>query len=92
MRSELMPFNLGPVEMLFVMVVLLLLFGARRLPELGSGLGRGIREFRRTVREVKDEIATADPSQQLSGQSTWVRGRPSEAGNAASPDATGGRS
>lgn len=51
-----MPFNLGPLEMVFVLVVLLLVFGAKRLPELGSGLGKGIREFRRTLRDVNDEI------------------------------------
>jgi sec-independent protein translocase protein TatA len=51
-----MPFNLGPVELIFVMVVLLLVFGAKRLPELGSGLGKGIREFKRSVRDMNDEI------------------------------------
>ena len=38
--------NIGPTEMIFLMVILLLIFGAKRLPELGSGLGKGIREFK----------------------------------------------
>jgi sec-independent protein translocase protein TatA len=59
--GDAMPFNLGPMEMLFVMVVLLLLFGAKRLPELGSGLGKGIREFKRTMHEVK-EIGATEPA------------------------------
>ncbi|HSJ24082.1 MAG TPA: twin-arginine translocase TatA/TatE family subunit [Longimicrobiales bacterium] len=56
-----MPFNLSPMEMLFVMVVLLLLFGSKRLPELGSGLGKGIREFKRTIRDVNTEITAPEP-------------------------------
>jgi sec-independent protein translocase protein TatA len=51
-----MPFHLGPLEMVFVVLVLLLLFGGRKLPELGRGLGRGIFEFKRTVSDVTAEI------------------------------------
>lgn len=51
-----MPFSLGPTEMIFIMVLLLLVFGAKRLPELGSGLGKGIREFKRSMTEIKGEI------------------------------------
>ena len=39
-------FNLGPWEILLVLVVVLVLFGAKRLPELARGLGLGINEFR----------------------------------------------
>ena len=56
-----MPFNLGPMELILVMVVLLLLFGAKRLPELGSGLGRGIREFKRSMSEIKEEVSRVEP-------------------------------
>ena len=56
-----MPFNLGPMEMILVMVVLLLVFGAKRLPELGSGLGKGIREFKRSMRDIKDEVDREEP-------------------------------
>ncbi|HUF51333.1 MAG TPA: twin-arginine translocase TatA/TatE family subunit [Longimicrobiales bacterium] len=55
-----MPFNLGPMELILVMVVLLLLFGAKRLPELGSGLGRGIREFKRSISDIKEEVTRVD--------------------------------
>src|SRR5688572_18752292 len=54
------PFNLGPMELVFVLVVLLLLFGAKRLPELGSGLGKGIREFKRSMSDIKGEIERTD--------------------------------
>lgn len=53
-----MPFigNLGPTEMIFIMAILLIVFGAKRLPELGSGLGKGIREFKRSMREIGNDI------------------------------------
>jgi sec-independent protein translocase protein TatA len=51
-----MPFSLGPTVMIFIMVVLLLIFGAKRLPELGSGLGKGIREFKRSMTDIKGEM------------------------------------
>ena len=41
-----MPFGISPVELLIVLVIVLLLFGAKRLPEIGRGLGSSIREFR----------------------------------------------
>lgn len=51
-----MPFSLGPMEMILIMLALLLVFGAKRLPELGSGLGKGIREFKRSLNEIKAEV------------------------------------
>ena len=60
-----MPFNLGPLEMVFVLVVLLLVFGAKRLPELGSGLGKGIREFKRSMTDIKEEINRPDAPNQI---------------------------
>jgi sec-independent protein translocase protein TatA len=60
-----MPFNLGPTEMIFVLVVLLLVFGAKRLPELGSGLGKGIREFRRSMKDITSEIERGDEPERI---------------------------
>ena len=48
--------NIGPTEMIFLMIILLLIFGAKRLPELGSGLGKGIREFKKSMREINSEV------------------------------------
>ena len=41
-----MPFTMGPTELIVVLVIALALFGARKLPEVGGAVGRGIREFR----------------------------------------------
>ena len=49
-------FNLGPMEMVLVVLVILLLFGAKRLPGLAKGLGQGIREFKGAVDGAKKEI------------------------------------
>lgn len=57
--------NIGPVEMVFVLVLLLLIFGAKRLPELGSGLGKGIREFKRSISDIKDEVDRPERPNQI---------------------------
>ncbi|MGD9762659.1 MAG: twin-arginine translocase TatA/TatE family subunit [Candidatus Binatia bacterium] len=48
-------FGLGVGEMLVILVIVLIIFGAGKLPEIGEGLGRGIRSFRREVKRP-DEI------------------------------------
>lgn len=46
----------GMGEMVLIFLVVLLLFGAKRLPEIGSALGKGIREFKSSVREIEHEL------------------------------------
>jgi sec-independent protein translocase protein TatA len=53
--------NLGMSEILMVLVIVLLVFGAKRLPEIGSSFGKGIREFKRSMKEVTDEIDRPEP-------------------------------
>jgi sec-independent protein translocase protein TatA len=48
--------SIGVPEILLILLVILILFGARRLPEIGKGLGKGIREFKKASREITDEI------------------------------------
>ncbi len=48
--------GLGIWEIILILAVLLLLFGARRLPEIGASLGKGIREFKGSVREIQDDV------------------------------------
>jgi sec-independent protein translocase protein TatA len=49
-------FGMGPMELLLVFAVILLIFGAKRLPELAQGLGKGIREFKKAMRDDADEV------------------------------------
>ena len=53
-------FNLGTGELLIIFLVILLLFGAKRLPELARGLGKGINEFKDAVETGKKEILDAE--------------------------------
>jgi TatA/E family protein of Tat protein translocase len=49
-----MPFNIGPLELVIILVIALLILGPGRLPEVGSALGKSIREFRKAATEVQD--------------------------------------
>ena len=51
--------NLGGTEIFVIVFVILLFFGAKKLPELARGLGKGIREFKDATKEVKDNIEKA---------------------------------
>lgn len=55
--------NLGFMEILLILVVVLLLFGAKRLPEIGSSFGKSIREFKRGLSDVDKSIRDADARQ-----------------------------
>jgi sec-independent protein translocase protein TatA len=48
--------GLGGPEIILILAVLLIFFGAKRIPELAKGLGKGIREFKNATSEIKEEI------------------------------------
>lgn len=48
--------NLGFTELLMILVIVLVLFGARRVPEIGASIGKGIREFKRNINDVDRQI------------------------------------
>src|SRR5215467_6926383 len=52
-------FNLGGGEIILILALVLILFGAKKLPELAKGLGTGIKEFKKATREVTDEVSSA---------------------------------
>jgi sec-independent protein translocase protein TatA len=52
--------SIGGTEILVILLVVLLLFGAKRIPEFARGLGKGIREFKSATQEIKNEINVAD--------------------------------
>lgn len=54
---------LGSAEIIGILIICLLLFGAKKIPELMKGLGTGIKEFKRASREVQDEINHAIESE-----------------------------
>ena len=48
--------NIGPAELIVILIVALVVFGPRKLPELGKSLGAGLREFRKSTQSLKDEL------------------------------------
>ena len=48
--------NLGFTELLMILVIVLVLFGARRVPEIGASIGKGIREFKKNISDADREI------------------------------------
>ena len=52
--------GLGMWEIMLIFLIILLVFGAKRLPEIGSSLGKGIREFKGSIREIERELKVPD--------------------------------
>jgi sec-independent protein translocase protein TatA len=48
--------NIGGSELFLILLVILIFFGAKKLPELAKGLGQGIREFRKAAKDVQEEV------------------------------------
>ena len=59
-------FNLGGGEIILILALILILFGARKLPELAKGLGQGIREFKKNINDATREVTaeTREPESQ----------------------------
>lgn len=51
--------GLGPWEIGLIILVVIILFGGKKLPELARGLGLGLREFKKATQEIKDEVKSA---------------------------------
>ncbi|MDT9546109.1 MAG: twin-arginine translocase TatA/TatE family subunit [Chlorobium sp.] len=52
-------FGLGGQELILILLIILLLFGAKKLPELAKGLGRGMKEFKKAQTEIEEEFNSA---------------------------------
>ncbi|HEY7381469.1 MAG TPA: twin-arginine translocase TatA/TatE family subunit [Gaiella sp.] len=70
-----MPFGIGAWEMVILLLVLLLVFGAKRLPEMGRSLGKGMREFKDSVsgKDDDDERGELPPADTASVSQTRER-------------------
>ena len=51
-----MPFNIGGPEMIIILVIILIIFGVGRLPEVGGAIGRGLKEFRKSQSGSAEDI------------------------------------
>ena len=59
-----MPFRFGPMELIIVLVVVLIIFGVGRLPEIGGAMGKAIKEFRTTQ---KNELDSSEEENEVNG-------------------------
>ena len=57
-----MPFDVSLPEMFIILIAVLLIFGPKRLPEMGRSLGRGLRQFRESVSGLDELVSTSAPS------------------------------
>jgi sec-independent protein translocase protein TatA len=70
-------FNVGPTELMVILVLALIVFGPKKLPEMGKSIGKGLREFRKAQTEIKRELSGA------------LKESPSPQGGSAAPEAAG---
>ena len=83
-----MPFNIGPLELIIVLVIALLVLGPGKLPEVGSALGKSIREFRKAATDVQDATRLDNPAPQpAQPQPMPVQQQPVAPAAGASPNA-----
>jgi sec-independent protein translocase protein TatA len=54
--------NIGMMELMVILVIVLVLFGAKRIPEISASFGKGIREFKKNVNEVERSITEPEPT------------------------------
>ena len=57
--------NVGPLEIAVVLIIVLIIFGPKRLPELGQSMGRGIREFKNSLSGDKDKDSPEEKRREL---------------------------
>ena len=72
--------QIGMPEILVILLIVLLVFGAKRLPEMGAAMGKGIREFKKSITEVKDSVEagneTPPPTRRLDSAAVNEGGEP----------------
>ena len=68
-----MPFGVSLPELIILLLVLLLVFGAKRLPEMGRSLGKGMREFKDSVSGIEEAVSTTPPTPPPTSTTTPTR-------------------
>lgn len=78
--------NLGFPEIMIILVIVLLLFGAKRIPEIAGSMGKGIKEFKKNINEATREIDDAPPRYDNRLNSSDLDTRPRSADRSAEPE------
>jgi sec-independent protein translocase protein TatA len=58
--------NLGAGELIIILLVVIVLFGAKKIPDLAQGLGKGIKEFKKAIKDVEEDIKITDNNEKKS--------------------------
>lgn len=66
----------GPLELIIIFAVVLLLFGAKRIPEIARGIGKGIREFKDATSEISRELEAEGQNRQINQPQAPQQGTP----------------
>lgn len=66
--------NLGAGEIIIVVLVILIFFGPKKIPEIAQGIGKGMREFKKAMRDVEDGIKNSDTAAAPAAQKTLEPG------------------
>ncbi len=61
-------FGLGTQELLVILVIALFLFGGKKLPEIGAGLGKGLRAFKKGLNEIEEDVKPEQSTSQKSAE------------------------
>jgi sec-independent protein translocase protein TatA len=78
--------NIGPLEIAVVLIIVLIIFGPKRLPELGRSMGRGIREFRASISGDKDKDSDEEQRPELQASQQAQAGQPPSQANQSPPE------
>jgi sec-independent protein translocase protein TatA len=70
-----MPFGFHPTYLIILLIVVLIIFGPGKLPELGSAIGRGIREFRRESDKIMDDVRSSASEKEPSTTASTESGK-----------------
>jgi len=61
--------NICATEIILILLVILVLFGAKKIPELAQGLGKGMKEFKKSLKDVEEDIKVSDEDKKTSNKS-----------------------
>jgi sec-independent protein translocase protein TatA len=84
-------FNVGPTELIVILIVALVVFGPKRLPEIGRTLGRSLQEFRRASNDLRQELERGITDEPVTGTSTSPSTSPSTQPDDQGPASGAGR-
>ena len=61
--------NLGTGEIILILLIVLIFFGAKKIPELAQGLGKGLREFRKAAKDIQEEVQNPEERKRVDDSS-----------------------